>query len=325
MDQIFLCHEIARNDVLRIGDLEIMWLIAALLTAFAWGAANLFYKKGSDPTDNFSHFKIVTMVGFVMGFHAFIYLIIKDFNYDPFDMIRYLPVSAMYIISMTFGYIGLRYIELSIAAPVQNSDGAVSAILLFIFFSRDMHYIDIIDVVIITTGVIGLAMIEKKIEERIQQIQGEVIDPKYQLSVMAITFPILYALIDGLGTFADGIYLDELELITEDAALLSYEFTFLIVGIIAFIYVRFVKKEPFFIFKERDRAYAAILETTGQFFYVFAIAGNAIIAAPLIAAHGIFSVILSRIFLKEIMSRGQYIMIAIVMLGIILLGISEGM
>lgn len=302
-----------------------MWFIAALLTAIAWGAANLFYKKGSEPTDRYSHLKIVTMVGFVMGLHALIYLIIKDFNYNPIDLFRYLPVSAMYIISMTVGYIGLRYIELSIAAPVQNSAGAVSAILLFIFFPREMHMIDISAVIIITSGVIGLAIIEKKIEDRARQLEGYKVDPKYQISIMAITFPILYAIIDGVGTFIDGIYLDELELISEDAALISYELTFFFVALGSYIYVRFVKKQSFFILKERDRAYAAILETTGQFFYVFALAGNAIIAAPLIAAHGIFSVILSRIFLKEIMSRGQYMMIAIVMLGIILLGISEGM
>lgn len=302
-----------------------MWFIAALLTAIAWGAANLFYKKGSQPTDRFSHLKIVTMVGFVMGIHAFIYLFIIDFNYNPIDMLRYLPVSALYIVSMTIGYIGLRYIELSIAAPVQNSAGAVSAILLFIFFPREMHILDVSAVIIITAGVIGLAIIEKQIEDRIRQLEGYKVDPKYQISIMAITFPILYAIIDGVGTFVDGIYLDELELISEDAALISYELTFFLVALSSYIYVRFIKKQPFFILKERDRAYAAILETTGQFFYVFALAGNAIIAAPLIAAHGIFSVILSRIFLKEIMSRGQYVMIAIVMLGIILLGISEGM
>lgn len=302
-----------------------MWFIAALLTAIAWGAANLFYKKGSQPTDRFSHLKIVTMVGFVMGIHAFIYLFIIDFNYNPIDMLRYLPVSALYIVSMTIGYIGLRYIELSIAAPVQNSAGAVSAILLFIFFPREMHILDVSAVIIITAGVIGLAIIEKQIEDRIRQLEGYKVNPKYQISIMAITFPILYAVIDGIGTFVDGIYLDELKLISEDAALISYELTFFLVALSSYIYVRFIKKQPFFILKERDRTYAAILETTGQFFYVFALAGNAIIAAPLIAAHGIFSVILSRIFLKEVMSRGQYVMIAIVMFGIILLGISEGM
>lgn len=302
-----------------------MWFIFSILTAIAWGAANLFYKKGSNPEDKFSHLKIVTMVGFVMGVHAVCYLFIKDVSFDPFDMIRYLPVSFMYILSMTIGYIGLRYIELSIAAPVQNSAGAVSAILLFIFFPREMSFIDIAGIVVVTIGVIGLAIFEKQAEDRALKEANETIDPKYQLSVLAITFPILYALIDGIGTFADGIYLDELKLISEDSALLAYEFTFFIVAVLCYIYLKFVKKESFILLKERDKGYAAILETTGQFFYVFAMAGNAIIAAPLIAAHGIFSVILSRIFLKEVMSPRQYVMIGIVMLGIIFLGISEGM
>src|SRR5699024_7187946 len=114
------------------------------------------------------------------------------------------------------------------------------------------------------------------------------------------------------------------KLISEDSALLAYEFTFLICAILAFLYIRFIKKEHFNIFTERDKGSAAILETTGQFFYVFAMAGNAIIAAPLIAAHGIFSVILSSIFIKVILTNKHYVMIGIVMNGIILLGITDG-
>src|SRR5690625_5051759 len=300
-----------------------MWFIFSILTAIAWGAANLFYKKGSNPEDKFSHLKIVIMVGFVMGIHATAYMLFKGIQFDPFDMIRYLPVSALYIISMTIGYIGLRYIELSIAAPVQNSAGAVSAILLFIFFPRELSVAAILGVIIVTIGVIGLAMYEKQAETEAMKASNEIIDKKYQIGVLAITFPILYAIIDGLGAFADGIYLDELTLISEESALIAYEYTFFIVAIGCYIFLKFVKKEPFFILKERDRTYAAVLETTGQFFYVFAMAGNALFAAPLIAAHGIFSVILSRIFLKEILDRRQYIMILIVMLGIILLGIME--
>jgi len=302
-----------------------MWFIFSLLTAFAWGAANLFYKKGSNPEDKYSHLKIVTLVGFVMGIHATFYLIYKGHPFDPFDMIRYLPVSSMYILSMTIGYIGLRYIELSIAAPVQNSAGAVSAILLFIFFPRELSMLAILGVVVVTVGVIGLAILEKQAENEVLKSNRVIIDKKYQIGVLAITFPILYAIIDGLGTFADGIYLDELTLISEESALIAYEYTFLICAVGCYIFLKFFKKEKFILFKERDKGVAAILETTGQFFYVFAMAGNALFAAPLIAAHGIFSVILSRIFLKEIMTKKQYLMIAIVMIGIILLGLMEEM
>ncbi len=302
-----------------------MWFLFSILAALSWGAANLFYKKGSTHTDKYSHLKIVTMVGLVMGIHAFSYMFIKDIAFDPFDMIRYLPVSFLYILSMTIGFIGLRYIELSISAPVQNSSGAVTAILLFIFFPREISWFDIAGVVIITVGVFGLAVLEKRAETAALEADKQVIDPKYQISFLAIIFPIMYAVIDGLGSFADGVYLDELKLIAEESALIAYELTFLICGILAFLYVRVIKKQKFNIFKERDRGYAAILETTGQFFYVFAMASNAMIAAPIIAAHGIFSVILSRIFLKEILSAKQYRMILLVMLGIVLLGIAGEM
>src|SRR5699024_6640980 len=265
------------------------------------------------------------MVGAVMGVHAITYMIVKDIAFDPFDIIRYLPVSFLYILSMTLGFVGLRYIELSISAPVQNSAGAITAILLYIFFPRELSILDITGIVVITVGVFGLAVMEKRAQDEALKLADEIIDPKYQLSFLAIIFPILYALIDGLGSFADGVYLDELKLIGEESALIAYELTFLICGILAFIYVRFIKKQSFNLFKERDRGYAAILETTGQFFYVFAMASNAMIAAPIIAAHGIFSVILSRIFLKEILSPKQYQMIILVMVGIILLGIAGEM
>ena len=301
-----------------------MWFIFSLMTALAWGGADLFYKKGSDSNDKYSHIKIIIMVGLVMGIHATFYMVIKDIQFSPMDMIHYLPVSALYILSMAFGYIGLRYIELSIASPIQNSSGAVTSILLFIFFTHELSILELLGIIIITLGIIGIAVLEKRAEDEARRLNAELIDKKYQIGFLAIMFPILYCIIDGLGTFADAIYLDELNLISENSALLAYEYTFFTCAIVAFIYLRFIKKESFHVFKERTRGMAAILEATGQFFYVFAMAsGNAIIAAPLIASYSIFSVILSRIFLKEKLTKKQYMIIAVVIFGIILLGIAD--
>lgn len=169
----------------------------------------------------------------------------------------------------------------------------------------------------------GIAIVEKQEEHKIMRLNRVEVDKKYQLSFMAITFPIIYALLDGAGTFADGIYLDELKLMSEDVALLAYEYTFFICAVITFIYLKAFKKIPFNVFKERDKTCAAILETTGQFFYVYAMSAYAIIAAPLIASYSIFSVILSRIFLKEKLTAKHYMVIAIVMIGIILLGVAD--
>lgn len=300
-----------------------MWFLFALLTTLSWGAADLFYKKGSDSQDKYSHTKIGIMVGLVMGIHAIIYMLVEGVTFHPSDMVKYLPVSGFYILSMLIGYFGLRYIELSISSPVQNSSGAITAIILFILFPHNLGALNIAGILIITVGVIGLAVLEKKIQTEALKADNVDVDPKYKISVLAITFPILYALFDALGTAADGIYLDELSLISEDAALLAYEFTWFLYAIIAYGYLTFIKKQKFNVFKQPVRTTAALFETAGQFFYVFAMSKNAIIAAPLIASYSIVSVILSRIFLKEKLSKKHYILVAMVMIGIAILGIAD--
>ena len=46
------------------------WLFFSIATAVLWGAAELFYKKGAQPNEKYSHLKICVWVGVVMGLHA---------------------------------------------------------------------------------------------------------------------------------------------------------------------------------------------------------------------------------------------------------------
>jgi drug/metabolite transporter (DMT)-like permease len=297
-----------------------MWLVYSILTTLSWGFADLFYKKGNAPNDKSSHIKTVVMVGVVMGIHAFAYMIIKDVPFSLRYLIIYLPVSFMYILSMAIGYFGLRYIELSISSPVQNSSGAVTAILIYIFFTHRLSFIEVSAIILITVGIVALSFFERRSDADAIPHREE--DKKYRIGFLAIIFPILYCIIDGLGTFADAVYLDELSLIGEDQALLAYEFTFFIVAVIAIIYL-FAKGERISFKGEKDRGLAAVFETSGQFFYVYAMAQNAIIVAPLVASYSAVAVVLSRIFLKEKLTTAQYTMIIIVMLGIGMLAVSE--
>lgn len=297
-----------------------MWLFFAILTTLSWAFADLFYKKGADPQEKSSHVRTVIMVGLVMGTHAIIYWIMRDVSFSLMHMVQYLPVSGLYILSMAIGYFGLRYLALSLSSPVQNSSGAITAILIFIFFSHSLQAIEVSAIVLITAGIMMLALIERKADRKL--IPSTPSDRKYVSSFTALLFPVLYCLIDGLGTFTDAIYLDEMALIGEDQALLAYEFTFLIVAVIALIWL-LARGEKLNIRQEKDRGFAALFETAGQFFYVYAMAKNAIIVAPLIASYSVFSVLLSRIFLKETLSRAQYLVISMVLFGILLLAISE--
>lgn len=307
-----------------------MWFIFALLTTLSWGIADLFYKKGAVEEDRYSHLKTTIIVGLVMGAHALFTLAAGDINYDFKNILIYLPVSFMYILSMTVGYFGLRYLELSISSPVQNSSGAVASILCLVFLGQTLDLISSIGVIFICVGVIALGVVEKKLQDS----YGAEDDRKYKIGFIAFMIPVLYCIIDALGTFFDSYYLDDIAStplvnVTSDTfeavANTSYELTFLICAVILFVYVKLIKKQSFAPMKQGNRLAAAIFETIGQFFYVYALSGNGVVAAPMIAAYCIVSVILSRIFLKEKLTIGQYITVFIAIIGIIILGVAEGL
>jgi drug/metabolite transporter (DMT)-like permease len=290
-----------------------MWMVYAILTFFLWGIADLFYKKGNIDNDKYTHLKTGIMVGLVMGIHAIIYFFVKGMKFDIMAMLKYLPVSVCYITSMIIGYKGLKYINLSISSPIQNSSGLITSLLLAIIFSVKLSIYEIVCLVIMAIGVIMLSVIENKKDIKVTL---------KKITVAAIVFPLIYCLIDGLGTFLDAVYLDHLELIDEDMALISYEFTFLLYGIISYIILR-AKKVKIRLKEEKTRLSAAIFETLGQFTYVFAITSHSVITAPIVACYSALSVLLSRIFLKEKISKLQYVALFLIFSAIIGLAILE--
>ena len=298
-----------------------MWVIFTFMTFFAWGIADLFYKIGNNDKDKYSHIKTGIMVGYVMGIHAIIFLIFNKTNLNIIDIFKYLPVSLCYIISMIIGYKGLKYLELSICSPIQNTSGIITALLLLIFFKEKLNIIAYIAFILIFIGIVWLSLIELK-ENKDDRKKFKKNNTFKRILTLTILFPLAYCFIDGLGTFLDAIYLDYNSIISEDAALLAYEFTFLIYSIICTAYLKF-KKENISIPKEKYKILAAIFETIGQFFYVYAMSGSSIIAAPIIGSYCILSMLLSRIFLKEKLSKKEYCAIFIVIIGIVILGILD--
>lgn len=293
-----------------------MWLVCTILTFLIWGIADLFYKKSNDEKEKYSHLKTGAAVGLIMGIHATLYILFKRQNISFMEIIKYLPVSMCYILSMVIGYKGLKYVELSVSSPIQNTSGVITSILLCIIFKISLSLLELSGIIIIFIGLIALSLLEMKYNK----ISKQELIKNFKITV--ILFPIIYCIIDGVGTFLDSIYLDQKELISEDAALVAYEYTFLIYGIILYIFLK-LKKVSFKIKQEKNRLLAAVFETLGQFTYVFAITKNSFISIPIISCYSIVSIVLSRLFLKEKLTKLQYIFIMVILIGIILLSFSD--
>ena len=143
------------------------WFLLSIITLIFWSGSDLFSKIGCrDGKDKYSHLKMITAVGLIMGIHA-LYEIFAQDTVINFDIIlHYLPVSLLYILSMALGYVGLRYIELSVSSPICNSSGALAAIASIIFFGTEgmgaPHYIALI---LVCAGVVGLGFVEAHEDE----------------------------------------------------------------------------------------------------------------------------------------------------------------
>lgn len=336
-----------------------------IFSTLSWGIAEIFYKKGSLVREKYSHLKTTILVGFFMGIYATVVLFTQDIDLAAFpkNFLIYLPVSACYIVSMTCSYFGVRFIEESISDPIENTSGALVPVLCAIFLHEVIEIPAVICIVVVAIGVLCVGFFDKKGKTDRHQKYGK------KLAVWAIAMPFCYMILDAVGTFLDIFYTDDVETtwlvgVTEEnlehTANCAYEFTFLLVAIVLFIFLkikgeklfslgdggddlagavtkkiwvtnpngRVVKKQvivqPWYqkLFRQKWKLLAAVFETAGQATYLFALSEGAGIAAVILGAGTVItSLLLSRVFLKEKLSALQYTFIGIILAGIIALSL----
>ena len=325
-----------------------MYFIFSILALLCWSGSDLFSKMGTRERDKNSHWKVVFAVGLIMGIHFFITLIggaiidntvgvdgvpkmVASLFYTDFklmDFVYYLPIAALYIFAMVLGYIGLRYIELSISSPICNSSGALAFLLCLIFgltSVEDITATTIVGVVMITVGIVALGFVEQREDEEVKIARQEKANRKYTKSILAFLLPISYLIIDALGTVGDEFlfsdwFIENVGIEMSDyAANSAFEFTFFLLAVFAFVWIKFVKKDKVFS-GNKNLFWGGLCETVGQVFYMAVMFSDFSAGMVIISAYCAISVLWSRIFLKEKMSWKHYVVIALVIAGIVILG-----
>lgn len=299
------------------------WFWFSIIALLCWSGSDFFSKIGCrDASDKYSQYKMVTAVGVVMGIHAAIEIFVGGVEISWQVIWTYLPVSLLYIGSMTLGYVGLRYIELSISSPICNASGALVAIIAIVSGTAGkMAIAQYIAIFLACAGVIGLGFVEANEDDDLRAARQEASNYKYAKSWLALALPIAYCILDAAGTFADDLVLETLN---EDSANVAYELTFLVAGIVSFVYTVIIKKQKLLPKAEGPKYIGAAFETAGQLAYIYALAsGESALAAPIIASYCMASVLWSRLFLKEKLSWKHYLMIGFVVAGIVILGIYD--
>jgi drug/metabolite transporter (DMT)-like permease len=314
-----------------------IWLILTLSAILLWGATDILLKKSLQYSDSLSQFKTFVWIGVVAAVACVVVALCSDTLPDSIralaDNLYLIPVTLFYVVAMFFGLLGAKHLDASVVSPLENIDGAITAIILYLFFfltgrsqvTDSIGIMDIIGTVAITAGVILLGIQEHTLSK--QEINVEEDKKKHRLGALALLFPIAYNLADAVSMVATGITVSgEAEVEIPELDFFFFEcLGFLVISIFVWLYMLMARKHVYNPFRKAElpRLGAATCETLGTLTFVFAVGINPILTAPITSSYCFVTIILARIFLKERLTKKQYLSVACVIVGIALLGISE--
>ena len=314
-----------------------IWLILTMSCIILWGVTDILLKKSLNYSDPLSQYKAFIWIGLVAVPVSVIMAICSDTLPDSIRMVArnpyIIPVNIFYVVAMFFGLLGAKHLDASVVSPLENIDGAITAIVLYMFFLFTGHsnvtdsigIVDIIGTCAITLGVIMLGIQEQKLSKQEMSLTED--KKKHRLGALALIFPILYNLADAVSMVATGIMVSgETEFSIPDIDYIFFEsFAFSLFSLFVWLYILIAKKYVYNPFKKTELycCGAAACDTLGTVAFTFAVAISPILTAPITSSYCLVTIILARIFLKERLTRKQYLSLVFLVVGIALLGVSE--
>lgn len=313
------------------------WLLLTLSCIILWGITDILLKKSLDYSDSLSQYKTFVWIGIVMAPAGVIMAICSDTLLDSIMMVKdnlyLIPLCVFYAIALFFGLLGAKHLDASVVSPLENIDGAMAAIILYFFFlfTGRSHITDKIDLVqlvgtvAIVVGVVLLGIQEQSLSKQETHLSEN--KKRHRLGALALIFPIVYNLVDAVSMVAVGITVsEETDVAIPDIDFFIFEsLGFVVVAICVWFYMLIIKKYKYNPFKKEElvRCGAATGETFGTMAFTFAVGISPILTAPITSSYCLVTIVLARIFLKERLTKKQYLSLAFLVAGIALLGVSE--
>ena len=313
------------------------WLLLTLSCIILWGITDILLKKSLDYSDSLSQYKTFVWIGIVMAPAGVIMAICSDTLLDSIMMVKdnlyLIPLCVFYAIALFFGLLGAKHLDASVVSPLENIDGAMAAIILYFFFlftgrshiTDKIGLVQLVGTVAIVVGVVLLGIQEQSLSKQETHLSEN--KKRHRLGALALIFPIVYNLVDAVSMVAVGITVsEETDVAIPDIDFFIFEsLGFVVVAICVWFYMLIIKKYKYNPFKKDElvRCGAATGETFGTMAFTFAVGISPILTAPITSSYCLVTIVLARIFLKERLTRKQYLSLAFLVVGIALLGVSE--
>lgn len=309
-------------------------MVYVLLCITLWGITGIFYKKGANIEDKYIHLKYSIIVGLIFFIIALGYIIVRD---EPFSIwesvIRFWPVTLFgiaYAIINTITFKGYLYNDASVNAPIENTaNGSYVMILIAVYAMLGrvdslweiLTVYKIIGILCIFLGLLFLGIV--------QHSEAKALGKKetFKAGASALIFPIVFSMMDGLETIVTGVCMDKrlgYAMPEGDAVIIGgMEYALFALGF--WIFVSIKEKRVFNPLTKRNLPFigGAICDNVAIVFYAYAMAIDSVATDPLLAIYPVLTVLLSRIILKERLSVKQYLCVALLLSGSVVIVIGQ--
>ena len=310
-----------------------IWLLLVSLAVLMWSATCLLYKAGvHDGKEEHICLKFSVCVGIVFFVIALVYLIIRDEPFSIFESaVRYWPMTVfgiVYAVVNTISYKGYVYNEATVESPVEGISGGMSTILLIIAYlalgrvdsvSELLTPLRTAGILVILVCVIMLSVVRNRANRKNSPDQK----PKWMLRGLGtLIFPVIYAVADGLETIVTGVCLDTTYGFSmpegDGIIIVGTEYAAFALGL--WIYINIKEKKIYnpFTKKSAPRFLGAVADNVGIVLYSYAMAMNSVSTDPLLAVYPVLVMIGGRVFMKEKVSKAQYIFLLGIVAGSVL-------
>ena len=240
--------------------------------------------------------------------------------------------GIIYFVINTISFNGYIYNEITVECPVEGISGGTSTVLLIAVYlimgkvdsvSKLLTPLRTIGILIILSSIILLAAVRNK-EERSKEDPGQHgkrTSWKWR-GLGTLIFPFLFSMVDALETVVTGVCLDTTYGYSMPAGdsviIIGMEYSVLAFG--CWIYIYISEHEFYRPFQKENlpRLIGSVTDNVGIVFYSFAMAIDSVSTDPVLAIYPVFAMLGGRIFMKEKVSKIQYVSVICIVLGSVL-------
>ena len=303
-----------------------IWFFCTIAAILLWAMTSLIYKAGiHKEAENHTCLKYSVSVGVVFFIISLSYLITRD---EPFTIwesaLRYWPMTLfgiVYFVINTISFNGYIYNEVTVESPVEGISGGTSTVLLIAVYllmgraesiSNLLTPLKTTGIVVIVISIILLASDRNKEARNKAASEPDAGKSSWKWRGLGtLIFPVMFSMVDALETVITGICLDKTYgySMPEGDSIIIVGMEYSILAFFCWIYIYVKDRELYNPFRKDNlpRLLGSVTDNVGIVFYSYAMAIDSVSTDPVLAIYPLFAMIGGRIFMKEKVSRLQYI------------------